>query len=58
MQFICIHLKPPLSDEALKAFRDVEDSVVQDYDKLKDEILSHSGVTTFILAQRFHNWTF
>ena len=49
---------PFLSGEALKAFRDVEMSVGQDYDKLKEEILSRQGLTKFSLAQRFHEWTF
>ena len=51
-------MAPFLSGEALKAFRDVEASVGQDYDKLKEELLSRQGLTKFSLAQRFHEWTF
>lgn len=47
-----------LSDEALKVFQDLEASVAQDYDLLKDEILSCHGLTKFSMAQGFHNWTF
>ena len=49
---------PFLSGQALKAFRDVESSIWQDYDKLKEEILSRQGLTKFSLAQRFQEWTF
>ena len=38
-------IAPFLSGEALKAFQDVEDSVHQDYDQLKKEILSRHGLT-------------
>ena len=37
--------------------QDLKASVVQDYDTLKEEILSWSGLTKFSMAQRNHNWS-
>uniref|UniRef100_A0A667XFM0 CCHC-type domain-containing protein n=1 Tax=Myripristis murdjan TaxID=586833 RepID=A0A667XFM0_9TELE len=51
-------LAPFLSGEALNAFQDLEADIAQDYDILKDEILSRHGLTKFSMAQRYHNWSF
>ncbi|KAL2099498.1 hypothetical protein ACEWY4_003892 [Coilia grayii] len=51
-------LAPFLAGEALKAYQDVESTIGEDYDRLKEEIRSRYGLTKFSLAQHFHNWNF
>ena len=51
-------LAPFLSGESQKAFQDLDSTTANDYDVLKEEILSRIGLTKFGMAQRFHNWGF
>ncbi|XP_056407552.1 uncharacterized protein LOC130300857 [Hyla sarda] len=48
---------PFLSGEPQKAYFDLENRHATDYDKLKNEILSHLGVTLSVRAQRVRNYS-
>ncbi|XP_073728094.1 uncharacterized protein [Misgurnus anguillicaudatus] len=47
-----------LSGESQKAFLDLDPTWANNYDSLKKEMLSRSGLTEFGRAQRYHAWCF
>ncbi|XP_073727643.1 uncharacterized protein [Misgurnus anguillicaudatus] len=51
-------LAPFLSGESQKAFLDLDPTWANNYDSLKKEMLSRSGLTEFGRAQRYHAWCF